>query len=175
MEKVGGDKRRAFKELKNQIERRLPLCPVTWRHESHKIEFLRDTLVMEDCAENTLSWVGASTSWRGLYTELENALQIRVEREGDTYDVIEPSTSSSSKPNIVFSAPIYARRFSKAMFPGSQYDYSCWNCEKKGHSHTKCFKPINFEAIAARKAAFINKKQNGGSSSKRVLHELVEG
>ncbi len=118
-EKAG---RRAFKELKNQIERRLQLFPVTWRHESHKIGFLRDALVPEHCAENALSRVGASTSWRGLRTGLGNALQIRVEREGGTYDVMEPSTSSTSKPNIFFAAPRYAKKVSKVMFPGSEYD-----------------------------------------------------
>ncbi len=80
----GGDERKAFKELKNHIERRLLLCPTTWRHETHKICFLRDSLVSEDWAQNTLPRVSASTSWRGLCTELGNALQIRIERDGDS-------------------------------------------------------------------------------------------
>ena len=61
------------------------------------------------------------------------------------------------------------------MLPGSEYDDSCWNCGKNGHRHAKCFKPINFKVIAARKAAFLENKQKSGNSSKRVLHEMVEG
>ena len=98
--KSGGDKRKAFEELKDHIERRLPLCLTTWRHKTHKIGFLRDSLVSEDWSENTLLWVGASTSWRGLCTELVNVLQIRIEREGDSRDVLEPVISASSKPHI---------------------------------------------------------------------------
>ena len=46
---------------------------------------------------------------------------------------------------------------------------------KEGTLPHKMFQPINFKTIAARKAAFLDNKQEGGSSSKRVLHELVEG
>ena len=72
LRKSGGDKRKAFKELKNHIERHLPLCPTIWRHETHKIGFLRDALMSEDWADNTLSRVGASKSWRGLWQRVTN-------------------------------------------------------------------------------------------------------
>ncbi len=172
--KSGGDKRKALKELKDHIERRLPLCTTTWRHETHKNGFLRDTLVSEDWAEKTLSRVDASTSWQGLCTELGNALQIRIEREGDSRDVLEPAISASSKPHIFFAAPRYARNISKEMFPGSKYDDACRNFGINEHRHAKFFKPINFKVIAARKAAFLENKQESRNSCKRVLHEIVE-
>ncbi len=173
--KPENDKRKAFKELKNHIEKRLPLCPRTWRHESHKIGFLRDALVSEDWAANSLSRIGASPSWWVLCTELGNALQIHIEREGDSREILVPAISSTSNPNIFFAAPRYAKKVSKAMYPGSEYDDSCWNCGKNGHRHAKCLKPINFKVIAAKKAAFLENKQKSGDSSQRVLHEMVEG
>ena len=102
--KTSVDKRKSFKQRKEHIEKRIPLCPGTWRHETQKIEFLRDALVTEDRAENTLSRVGASTSWRGLCTELGNALQIRIEREGnharrwEQQPILLPSHLFSSLP-----------------------------------------------------------------------------
>ncbi len=39
----------------------------------------------------------------------------------------------------------------------------------------KLFRPINIRLIEARKAAFLENKQKSGNSSKRVLHEMVEG
>ncbi len=61
------------------------------------------------------------------------------------------------------------------MFLGSEYDDTCWNCEKNGHRQEKSFKPFNFRFIAARKSAFLENKQKSGNSSKRVLHEMIEG
>ncbi len=120
--KTGGDKRKAFEELKNHIEKRIPLCPGTWRHGTHEIGFLRDALVTEDWAKNPLSCVGASTSWRELCTELGNLLQIRIEREGESRETVVAATDLASKPPISFTAPRYAKKVSKAMFPGSEYD-----------------------------------------------------
>ena len=56
------DKRKEFKELKNHIDRRLPLCLGIQRNERHKTVFLLDALANEDWAQKTLSFVGASTS-----------------------------------------------------------------------------------------------------------------
>ncbi len=114
------DKRKAFKELKNHIERHISLCTGIWRHESHKKSFLRDVLVIENCAENTLSRVEASNSWRGLSTELGNALKICIEREDDSHEIMAPEISSISKPNIFFASPGHAKKMSKAIFPGSE-------------------------------------------------------
>ncbi len=128
--KTGGEKRKAFKNLKNHIEKRIPLCPGTWRHEIYKIRVLLDELVTDDWDNNTLSRVSASTSWRGLCTELYAALQIRIERESESRDTVGAATDLASKPLIFFTAPRYAKKVSKAMFPGSEYDNSCWNCGK---------------------------------------------
>ncbi len=45
--KTCGNKRKSFKEQKNRIEKRIPLCPGTWRHETRKIEILHDVLGTE--------------------------------------------------------------------------------------------------------------------------------
>ncbi len=164
--KAENDNRKAFKELMNHIERRLLLCTGTWRNESHKIGFLRDALLSEGRAENTLSHVGASSSCRGLCTELGNALRIRFERESDSREALEPEISTFSKPHIFFAAPRYAKKVSKAMFPGSEYEDTCWNWGKNGHRHAKCLKPIKFKLMAARKAAFLENKQKSGNTSK---------
>ncbi len=58
---------------------------------------------------------------------------------------------------------------------GSEYDDSCWNCRKSGDRHAKCFQPINFKVIAARKASFLENKQKRRNGTMRVLHEMVEG
>ena len=50
--KTENDKRKAFKELTNSIEWRLPLFPGTSRHEIHEIGFLSDALVSENWAKN---------------------------------------------------------------------------------------------------------------------------
>ena len=44
-----------------------------------------------------------------------------------------------------------------------------------GHRHAKCFQPINFKVIAARKASFLENKQKKKNGTKRVLHEMAEG
>ncbi len=61
------------------------------------------------------------------------------------------------------------------MFPWSELDNSCWNCEKSGHSHAKCFQLINVKVIAARKASFLENKQKRRNGTRRKLHKMVEG
>ena len=101
------------------------LYPGMWKNEIHKIGFLRDALVTEDWAENTLSRFSAPTSWRGLRTEIGNGLHIRIEREIGSRETEVKTTDLASKPSIFFTAPRYAKKISKAMFSGSEFDDSC--------------------------------------------------
>ncbi len=120
---------------------------------------MSDALVTEDWAENTLSRVCTSTSLRGLCNELGKALQIRIEREGESRETEATATDLLYKPHIFFTAPRYAKKFSKAMFPRSKYDTSCWNCAKRSHFHAKCLHHINFKVFAARKASIPENEQ----------------
>ncbi len=86
----------------------------------------------ENRAKNTLSRVSASTSWRGLCTDLGKALQIRIEREGDSSEILEPAFSSTSKPNIFFAAPRYAKKVSKAMLLGQNMKIPVGTVERIG-------------------------------------------
>ena len=82
--------------------------------------------------------------------------------------------NNSKKPLILFNQPKYARKVKKKLFPGAQKDCSCWNCGLLGHRLAKCRKPINPTAIAARKAAFMEKKY-GKHAPKRTLYETAQG
>ncbi len=115
--KTCGNKRKSFKEQKNRIEKRIPLCPGTWRHETRKIEILHDVLGTEYWTENKLSRVGASKSWRGLCTELGNALQIRIEREGELRETEGTATDLASKSPDFFTAPRHTKRSVGLCFP----------------------------------------------------------
>lgn len=63
----------------------------------------------------------------------------------------------------------------KAMFPGGENAYKCWNCGIKGHRVTKCRKPLDLARISANRAEFLAKKGNKMHATKRVLYEAVSG
>ena len=50
---------------------------------------------------------------------------------------------------------------------------TCWNCGHSGHRFSKCRKPLNVTAIAARKAKFLENKY-GKNGSKRALYEVAQ-
>ncbi len=64
---------------------------------------------------------------------------------------------------------------SKAMFPGSDYHNSFWNCGKCGPCHAKCLQPITFKVIAPVKASFLENRRKKRNGTKRVLHKMVKG
>lgn len=75
----------------------------------------------------------------------------------------------------MFTAPRYAKRIPKALFPGAKQDPNCWNCDKSGHRFIKCYKALDMTAVAANKASFSDKKNKNRSGSKLVLYEMATG
>ncbi len=126
---------------------------------------MRDALVTESWAEHILARIDGSTKWRGLCTELSNALQLWIER--DLNVVLTPirTFTKTLKPSIYFAAPQYARKLKKTLVPGSEADISCWNCGKPDHRHATCRKHIRPAVIAAQKAKFFEKKMIKAAST----------
>ncbi len=89
------------------------------------MSFLRDAFVSLSSAENTLSRMNNGTNWREICNELGNALQIRIEQEGVSNPRNEFMSPKADKPKIYFAAPTYAKKITKALFPGSERDTSC--------------------------------------------------
>ncbi len=152
------NKRKAVRELKSHLEKRAQLCPSNWRDESHKMSFLREALVLQSWAENTLSRMNYGANWRELCNELGNALQIRIEQEGVSNPRNKLMSPKTDKPKIHFAAPRYAKNITKAQFPGSERDTPCWNCGEKGHWHLKCTKILRTSLKAARRAEFYQRR-----------------
>ncbi len=168
---------RYCRDLVATIEARIPLCPRDLRNASNKVDFLRNAVLREYWARQHLYSIGKNAQFRELQTQLASALQIHEEvlaRSGNSCDA-SPSTLSGSKPTIPFTAPKYAKRIMKKLFPGSDQYRSFWNCGRTGHRHFRCRKPLNPPITAARKAEFLEKKKNSINASKRVLYELVQG
>ncbi len=115
---LDGNKRNALRNLQSQIEKHIPLCPENWRHELHKISFLRDALATESRAEHISSGIDGSTKWRGLCTDLGNALQLCIERDGDVAKTPIGTSTKTLKPSIYFAAPKYSRKITKTLFLG---------------------------------------------------------
>lgn len=117
--------------------------------------------------------ISPSTKFRALFTELANALQVHEEssmKQDLAASESSPPTFRSSKPNILFTQPKYAKK----LFPGSRQDSQCWNCGNFGHRFTQCRQQLDMTAIAARKSAFYDKKKEA-SGAKRTLFELAQG
>lgn len=70
--------------------------------------------------------------------------------------------------------PKYARKITNQILSGLVKDRSCWNCGQLGHRFSKCQKPLDITAIAARKAKFLEAKY-GKNASKRTLYEVALG
>jgi len=183
LKRENGDKRKAMRSLMSHIESRLPLCPENWRHETNKVDFLRKAMLSEKWALPSLYKISSETRFRSLYTELANSLQVHEEakaQHGITHHSDDGQDNSNeqnlgSKPEILFTAPRYANRIAKALFPGSEQDRTCWNCGKNGHRFPKCRLPLNAATIAARKAKFYEKKNMDRNGAKRVLYEMSMG
>ena len=175
--KFDDDRRKALRDLVATIEARIPLCPRDWRNESNKVEFLRNALLTEGSARQHLYKIGKGAHFRELQTQLAIAAQIHAEvlAISGNSSKAGPSNSPGSMPTIFFTAPKYAQRETKKLFPGSDQDRSCWNCGRTGYRHVRCRKPLNNAVIAARKAEVLERKENSRNGSKRVLYELVQG
>ena len=169
-------KPKALSALASYISNRFPQCPSTYRHEFHRVDFLKNALMSESWASSILMRVNQQTQYQAFYTELANALQFHEELKA--HSNINSSNGSTSdandKPVIYFTQPKYARKITGKLFNGFQQDRTCWNCDKPGHHHTKCrFRP-NPTKIAARKARFYERKgkTSAGNSAKQVLYEM---
>lgn len=169
-----GSLHQGLRKLAAHIEERTPLCPPNFRFESNRVDFLRQAVISYPWAQPMLYKISPSTKFRSLFTELANALQVHEESSMKN-DLAASETSSplfkGSKPNILFTQPKYA----KTLFPGAKQDSQCWNCGNFGHRFTQCRKPMDMTAIAARKAAFYDKKKKDASGAKRTLFELAQG
>ncbi|MEM1283153.1 MAG: hypothetical protein AAGG81_06325, partial [Chlamydiota bacterium] len=177
------------------ISNRANQCPPAYRHEYHRVEFLKQPLITEDWAKEILKKVNDTTKYQQLCSELADALQFHEEVEdkkiqnqkkpanindSTQFPSNQPSGSASSKPLIFFTQPKYAKKIVNKLFPGSELDNSCWNCGKKGHRANKCHQPLDPVRIAARKAAYFEKKNgskdaDNSQSTKQVLFEMSCG
>jgi len=171
-----GDRQQAMRSLSSHIEKWFPLCPKSWQREEHKVDFLRKALLPEAWSHSILSEITSETKFRELYLKIMRFIQTNDEAQKHLTGTphAQPSnTSNTMKPNIFFQK--YGKRMARKMFPGNNMDNGCWNCGGHNHRFSKCRKPMNPVAIAARKARFLEKKYKGKQSGKRVLHEMVVG
>lgn len=178
----GGSVTKGLSSLAEYISSRAPQCPVSFRHESHKVDFLRNAVIAYPWAQPVLSCVNQETRYQGLFTQLANALQVHEEARHRNQPALTNSAvhsksggSSSEKPFILFTQPRYQKKLARKLFPGSREGKECWNCGTPGHRLSQCRKPLDATAIAARKAAFYDRKNNSNAGSKRVLYELASG
>lgn len=153
-------KPKALSALAAHISNRFTQCPPTYRHEFHRVDFLKNALMGEPWAEAILMKVNQETQYQSFYIELANALQFHEElkTQNDSNTSVQPSNSQSQKPLIYFTQPRYARKITGKLFGGFENDRRCWNCDKPGHHHNKCRSRPNSVKIAARKARFYERK-----------------
>ena len=180
--KQEGSKPKALQKLANHISNNYMKCPITYRNEANRVEFLKRALQKEKWASTILYKINDITQFQSLYADLANALQFELERLGDRQesDDEQHSATPNSKPTILFTQPRYAKQVTGKFFNGYKNDDRCWNCDRKSHHHTKCRLPINPIRIAAAKARFLERKKSkafrrdGMSPTKQVLYELTE-
>ena len=175
-----GSKTKALSSIAAYISNTSPKCPIAFRHESHRVEFLKKSLLKETWARTVLMDINDETTFQSLYTRLANALQFSIEVTSENespHGELDKSKSNEPKPTIYFTQPKYARRIARKVFSGSSRDKICWNCGRKGHTHDTCHTPLDPVRIAAAKANFLEKKSKyrrpGMSASKQVLFELA--
>ena len=175
-EKHGGMPK-GLSSLANYIANRTPQCPPSFRSELNKIDYLKQEVIDQPWARDTLVRISPTTQFQSLYTELANALQLHEEVQrrsaGSSY---RPGLSiKDNKPFIYFTQPRVVKSMTKAMFPGNEHDTRCWNCGLKGHRVNECDKELDLKSIAAKKADYYAKKGSRRNASRRVLFELVNG
>lgn len=133
-------KTKALSSMASYISNRSPKCPISYRHESHRVEFLKRALIKEKWASTILMQINEETIFQSLYTRLANALQFHIEStENVDHDPEQHTTprKHGSKPTIYYTQPKYAKRMVGKLFTGSSYDKNCCNCGKRGHNHYK--------------------------------------
>lgn len=172
-----GSKAKGLSSIAAFIANRAQKCPAAYRHESHRVDFLRKALLKETWAKQSLVEITDTTEFQKLYTKLANALQFHEETQ-EAVDEESPDASKGSKPSILFTQPRYGKQVMNRLFPGSHRDKTCWNCGKNGHQLTNCRKKHDPARIAAAKAQFLERKskyrKQGLEPAKQVLFELVE-
>lgn len=182
--KKEGSTRGGLKKLIAYIRDKSALCPESHRHESHRVDFLKEAIIGNDWADSILSKVDNNTSYQSLGNDLLKKLQFEEKKKLKQGSMKKPtdehqddSSDEERKPKIFFTQPKYTKHLSKTLFPGYENSNSCWNCDKPGHKYFKCHKPIDYEKIATRKISYLKNKKHISKSSatKRVLYEVLSG
>lgn len=170
-----GTKPKELSMIASHIANRSRKCPPAYSHETHRVEFLKNALIKEPWAKNILLEINESTKYQSLYTKPPNALQF-FEESKSTHE--DPASDKLGKPTIYFTQPKYGRELATRLFPGSNNDKRCWNCDKVGHRHSDCRRKADPVRIAAAKAKFLERKQRHRcpemSPAKQVLYEMAE-
>lgn len=73
-----GSKTKGLSAMASHICNRAPKCPVSYRHESHRVDFFKRALMKEKWASTILMEITEETNFQSLYTRLANALQFHI-------------------------------------------------------------------------------------------------
>ena len=172
-----GSNAKGLSSLATYSTNRVPQCPPSLCSEANKVEFLKQAVLDQPWARDTLVRISPSTMFQHLYTELANALQLyeEVEKRSGRKDIEVANSETMDKPFIHFAQPRIVKSMAKSMFPGNKEASSCWNCRRRGHVFSKCDKKLDLTRIASEEAKLYSKKNGYRQGTKRVLFELVSG
>ncbi len=121
VDKSDDDGKMTLRDLAAAIEARISLWPRDRRNESGKVEFFCNALLTEDQSREHLYSIGKGTYFCEGQTQLASALQMHEEvlSRGGNSCKADSFTLNGLKPSIFFTAPKYACKANKKIFPGS--------------------------------------------------------
>lgn len=194
----GASEKHALKTIYDTITKLAPQLPPNYRDDSHKVGYLRLSVVGVMWAKQTIGRLATEDlSFEQLYSELVNAQQLEEDWNMAPYRT-EGGTSGTqanvAKSNFFTGQGMYGRpnkgvgatrpaAFKSGGAPakdgsGRRFDplsiAGCFNCDDPKHVLKDCPKPINTVKTTRNKVAYYDKKTKGGRASvAAVLYQLA--
>lgn len=98
-------KTKALSKMASHIANRAPKCPEAYKHEPHRVDFLKKALMKESWSKTILIEINEHTNYQSLYTKLANARQLH--EESSEISVNKFNNQQESKPAIFFTQTKY--------------------------------------------------------------------
>lgn len=194
----GASEKQALKTIYDTITKLAPQLPPNYRDDSHKVGYLRLSVVGVMWAKQTVGRLATEDlSFEQLYSELVNAQQLEVDWNAAPYRTDGGASGSQAgvtKQNFFVGQGMYGRpnKGVGATRPGvarggsvpakdgrgQRFDpltiAGCFNCDDPKHLLKDCPKPINTVKATRNKVSYFDKKTKGGRASvAAVLYQLA--